>query len=67
MLVLTSKGLHVRHGLRAQSNSSAIHSQPRRSGMPASKIHHSSTVICRLIQRLQEILQSRRYEHVGVS
>lgn len=55
------------HGLSAQSNSSAIHNQPKRSGIPASRIHHNSTVIWRLIQRLQDIFQSRRYEHVGVS
>lgn len=43
--------------------SSAIQSQPKISGTTASAIHQISTVICRLIQRLQAVLQSRRYAH----
>lgn len=40
--------------------SSAIQSQPNISGSAASTIHQISTVICRLTQRLQTVLQSRR-------
>lgn len=46
---------------------SAIQSQPKISGITASTIHQISTVICRLIQRLQAVFQSRRYAHCGVA